>query len=172
MSSVQTLTRAKPVSRDAVEDFLYYENDLLDRWELDEWLALFDKNGMYHIVTPGLKDADTLSPDTTLFLVSDDMERLGQRIDRLKKPSAHVEYPHSITSHHVSNVRVAQNDDGEIVARTRFIIFRTKFDDTVRFFGHQIYRLVRSGDTFLIRDKRCMLDFDTLSAQGKVTIIL
>jgi p-cumate 2,3-dioxygenase subunit beta len=172
MSTMQTLKPRAAASREDVEDFLYRENDLLDCWELDEWYALFDANGMYHIVTPGLKDADTLSPDNTLFLVSDDMERLAQRIDRLKKPSAHVEFPHSITSHHVSNIRIAPADDGEIVVRTRFIVFRTKYDDTVRFFGHQIYRLVRSGDSFLIRDKRCMLDFDTLSAQGKVTIIL
>jgi len=31
---------------------------------------------------------------------------------------------------------------------------------------------VRGGNTFRIRDKRCVLDFDTLSQQGKVTIIL
>jgi p-cumate 2,3-dioxygenase beta subunit len=160
------------VSRDAVEDFLYHENDLLDRWQLDEWYALFDTNGMYHIVTPGLENADTISPDTNLFLVSDDMERLALRIDRLKKSSAHVEYPRSIVSHHVSNVRVAPGDGDEIVVKTRFIIFRTKFDETVRFFGHQIYRLAPHGSTFLIRDKRCMLDFDTLSSQGKVTVIL
>jgi p-cumate 2,3-dioxygenase beta subunit len=159
-------------TREEVEDFLYYENDLLDRWQLDDWYKLFDPNGMYHIVTPGLKDADTVSPDTTLFLVSDDMERLAQRLDRLSKPGAHVEFPRSTTSHLVSNIRVANGENGEIVARTRFIIYRTKFDDTVRFFGHQIYRLVRHGDTFRIRDKRCMLDFDTLSHQGKVTIIL
>jgi p-cumate 2,3-dioxygenase beta subunit len=160
------------VSRDAVEDFLYHENDLLDRWELDEWYALFEKNGMYHIVTPGLKDADTISPDTNLFLVSDDMERLAQRIDRLKKPSAHVEYPRSIVSHHVSNVRIAPGEGDEIVVKTRFIIFRTKYDETSRFFGHQIYRLVPHDQSFLIRDKRSMLDFDTLSSQGKVTVIL
>ncbi|HTT82860.1 MAG TPA: aromatic-ring-hydroxylating dioxygenase subunit beta [Rhizomicrobium sp.] len=158
--------------REEVEDFLYYENDLLDRWQLNEWYALFDKNGMYHIVTPGLKDADTASPDNTLFLVSDDMERLAQRIDRLSKSSAHVEFPRSTTSHLISNIRVSEGENGEVVARTRFIIHRTKFDETVGFFGHQIYRLVRGGNTFRIRDKRCVLDFDTLSQQGKVTIIL
>jgi p-cumate 2,3-dioxygenase beta subunit len=161
-----------PSLREEVEDFLYYENDLLDRWQLNEWYALFEKNGMYHIVTPGLKDADTVSPDNTLFLVSDDMERLAQRIDRLSKPSAHVEFPRSTTSHLISNIRIAEGENGEVVARTRFIIYRTKFDHTVNFFGHQIYRLVRDGDSFRIRDKRSILDFDTLSQQGKVTIIL
>jgi p-cumate 2,3-dioxygenase beta subunit len=161
-----------PSLREQVEDFLYYENDLLDRWQLNEWYALFEKNGMYHIVTPGLKDADTVSPDNTLFLVSDDMERLAQRIDRLAKPSAHVEFPRSTTSHLISNIRIAEGENGEVVARTRFIIYRTKFDHTVNFFGHQIYRLVRDGASFRIRDKRSILDFDTLSQQGKVTIIL
>jgi p-cumate 2,3-dioxygenase subunit beta len=172
MSAVPREVPAATARRDEVEDFLYYENDLLDRWELSEWYGLFDKIGMYHIVTPGVKNADTASPDDTLFLVSDDMDRLGQRIDRLSKTSAHVEFPRSTTSHHISNVRVERIDGEEIVVRARFIIYRTKFDDTVRFFGHQIYRLVRFEDTFRIRDKRCMLDFDTLSHQGKVTIIL
>jgi len=172
MSTVQALKTHPAVTREEIENFLYEETDLLDRWELDKWYALFEKNGQYHIVTPGLKDADTVSPDTTLFLVSDDMERLAQRIDRLKKPSAHVEFPHSQVSHHISNIRFSESENGEIVVKTRFIVFRTKFDDTVRFFGHQIYRLVRGGSGFLIRDKRSMLDFDTLSAQGKVTIII
>jgi len=172
MSAIPRQVAAAAVRRDEVEDFLYYENDLLDRWELGEWHGLFDKNGMYHIVTPGLKNADTASPDDTLFLVSDDMDRLAQRIDRLSKASAHVEFPRSTTSRHISNVRVEKAEGEEIVVRARFIIYRTKFDDTVRFFGHQIYRLVRFENAFRIRDKRCMLDFDTLSQQGKVTIIL
>lgn len=171
MSAISA-TRGSATAREEVEDFLFYENDLLDRWQLNDWYALFEKDGMYHIVTPGLKDADTISPDNTLFLVSDDMERLAQRIDRLSKPSAHVEFPRSTTSHLVSNVRVAEAENGEIVARTRFIIHRTKFDRTVGFFGHRIYRLVRHGNSFRIRDKRCVLDFDTLSQHGKVTIIL
>ena len=169
------LAEARPrarVARADIEDFLYFENDLLDQWRLREWYELFDRHGIYNVVTPGLADPDNASPEVSLFLVSDDMERLAQRIDRILKNSAHVEYPRSTTCHMVSNVRVSENADGEIVARTRFLVYRTKADDTVSFFGHQIYRLVPEGASFRIREKRCVLDFDTLAQQGKVTIIL
>jgi p-cumate 2,3-dioxygenase subunit beta len=166
-----TAARTK-IGRAQVEDFLYFENDLLDQWRLKEWFDLFDTEGAYHIVTPGIADPDNASPETSLFLVSDDMERLAQRIDRLMKSSAHVEYPRSTTCHLVTNVRVSQDETGDVNARTRFVVYRTKADDTVRFFGHQIYRLRPDGDSFRIREKRCVLDFDTLSQQGKVTIIL
>jgi p-cumate 2,3-dioxygenase subunit beta len=169
--SERTLSE-RALARFEVEDFLYAENALLDAWRLQEWFALFTEDGRYHIVTPGLPDADTADPDTALFLVSDNRERLAQRIERLGKASAHVEFPHSQTSHMIGNVRVVPGGNGELVAHTRFLVHRTKFDSTVSFFGHQIYRLVRHDDSFRIRDKRCMLDFDSLSQQGKMTIIL
>lgn len=160
------------LTRLAVEEFLYFESDLLDRWELEQWYQLFEPDGRYEIVTPGLPDGETASADDTLLLVSDDMDRLDQRVRRILKKSAHVEYPRSQTSHMLSNVRVVEERDDEISVRVRFLTFRTKADRSVQFFGHQLYRLVRGGDSFRIRTKRTILDFDSLADQGKVTIIL
>ena len=171
MSTTNEFRLASSV-REEIEDFLYRENEMLDAWQLPQWYQLFDKEGAYHIVTPGMDNPDTASPEHELFLVSDDMERLWQRVDRLMKPATHVEFPHSRTSHMVSNVRIWRESDEEFGVRTRFLVHRTKFDKTVAFFGHQIYRLRRSADGLRIRDKRCVLDFDSLSDQGKLTIIL
>jgi p-cumate 2,3-dioxygenase beta subunit len=162
----------RPVSRLEVEDFLYDEADLLDRWDLLTWLTLFEEDCLYQIVTPGIPNADTANADDTLLLVSDDMERLDQRVRRLLKKTAHVEFPHSQTSHMLTNIRVTQNAAGEIDVRNRFLIFRTKSDRTVQFFGHQIYKLTNRDGQLRIQTKRTMLDFDTLADQGKVTIIL
>jgi len=164
--SERTLTRI------AVEDFLYQENDLLDRWELEQWYGLFDPAGVYEIVTPGIPDAETASSDDTLLLVADDMERLDQRVRRILKKTAHVEFPRSQTSHMLTNIIIVDDSDDVVTVRARFLTFRTKSDKTVQFFGHQIYKLVRHEGSFRIRHKRSMLDFDTLGAQGKVTIIL
>jgi p-cumate 2,3-dioxygenase beta subunit len=159
-------------TRTEVEDFIFAEHDLLDNWRLEEWRALFTADGEYHIVTPGVEAPETASPGEILFLVSDDQERLGQRVDRLMKPGANVEYPHSTTNHLVSNVRVEADQSDGIVARTHFITHRTKSDHTVAFIGRHLYRLVRDGGSFKIREKRCILDLDTLQSVGKVSIIL
>jgi p-cumate 2,3-dioxygenase beta subunit len=160
------------VSRIEVEDFLYYENDLLDRWDLLTWLTLFEEDCLYEIVTPGIPNADTASADDTLLLASDNMERLDQRVRRILKKTAHVEFPHSQTSHMLTNIRASRLPTGEIDVRTRFLVFRTKSDRTVQFFGHQIYKLTQADGQFRIKSKRSMLDFDSLADQGKLTIIL
>lgn len=161
-----------PATRTEVEDFIFAEHDLLDNWRLEAWRDLFTADGEYHIVTPGVEGPETASPDEILFLVSDDQERLQQRVDRLMKPGAHVEYPHSRTNHLVSNVRIEADQSAGIVARTNFLTHRTKADQTVVFVGRHLYRLVRDGSSFRIREKRCILDLDTLQSVGKVSIIL
>ena len=41
---------AVAVTREKVEDFLYAEAELLDNWQLNEWLALFDEErGGYYM---------------------------------------------------------------------------------------------------------------------------
>jgi p-cumate 2,3-dioxygenase beta subunit len=166
------ITSSNAVSRTEVEDFLYHEADLIDGWDLLTWLSLFEQECLYQIVTPGIPNADTANADDTLLLVSDNIERLDQRIRRILKKTAHVEFPHSQTSHMLTNIRVTQNAAGEIDVRNRFLTFRTKSDRTVQFFGHQIYKLTHRDGQLRIKIKRTMLDFDTLADQGKVTIIL
>ena len=45
-------------------------------------------------------------PGTTLFGVADDYHRLTERVKRLGKKNAHVEFPHSRCRRMVSNVRI------------------------------------------------------------------
>jgi len=164
-------TFGKPFTREQVEDFLFLEAELLDSWSLPQWRDLFTADGKYYIVTPGVENGDTASPQEVLFLVADDLERLNQRVERLMKKGAHAEYPHSKTRHLVTNVRIVSQEP-EIKVRSNFVTYRTKFDQTVVFMGHHIYRLEPEDRSFRIREKRCVLDFDSLSQQGKATILL
>ena len=76
------------VSRSDVEDFLFAEADLLDQWRLPEWLTLFTDDAKYEVPCTDLPpDA---SPDTNLFYIADDRIRLGERVKRLMKRTAHV----------------------------------------------------------------------------------
>ena len=158
------------VSRSDVEDFLFAEADLLDQWRLPEWLTLFTDDAKYEVPCTDLPpDA---SPDTNLFYIADDRVRLGERVKRLMKRTAHAEFPHSRTRHLVSNVRIRKHIGDDIEVSSAFITYRTKDGVTDTYFGSNRYRLVPGNGTFRIKEKRCLLDSEGLRAQGRVSIIL
>ncbi|MEA2730882.1 MAG: p-cumate 2,3-dioxygenase subunit beta, partial [Acetobacteraceae bacterium] len=102
-------TATAKVTREQVEDFLYAEADLLDNWQLNEWIALFDQErGSYFIPTTDAPDAD---PNKALFLIADDMPKLRSRVSQLLSGVAWAENPKSHTRHLVNNVRIAGMED-------------------------------------------------------------
>ena len=76
--------------RSRIEDFLYLEADLLDQWRLPEWLALFTDDALYEVPCTDLPAG--ASPDENLFYIADDRFRLGERVKRLMKKTAHSEF--------------------------------------------------------------------------------
>ncbi|MBD3761662.1 aromatic-ring-hydroxylating dioxygenase subunit beta [Sphingomonadaceae bacterium G21617-S1] len=168
---VQELPR-RLITRLTVEDFLYREAALLDAWKLDEWLALFDLEGSYEVTPVGIKDPETVSRAVAYFLVGDDYERLQQRIVRLQKPSAHVEWPRSETRHCYTNVIVEDENDTDVRLRCNFITRRMKRGVT-EYCGTNLFHLVRAGDDFKIKAKRVILAQDVpYLHQGTVSMIL
>jgi p-cumate 2,3-dioxygenase beta subunit len=158
------------VNRSDVEDFLFNEADLLDQWRLPEWLTLFTDDAKYEVPCTDLPpDA---SPDTNLFYIADNRARLGERVKRLMKRTAHAEFPHSKTSRIVGNVRIRERKDDEIQVSCVFQTLRTKDGTTDLYFGTSNYRLVTSGDDFRIREKRCLLASDGLRPSGRISIVL
>ena len=160
----------RQVSRTDVEDFLFAEAELLDQWRLPEWLELFTEDAEYQVPCTDLPaNAD---PAESLFYVADDRFRLGERVKRLMKRTAHAEFPHSRTRHAVSNVRIEKRAAGEIEVGAIFTTYRTKDGGTDLFFGKAIYKLVPTETSFRIRSKRCLLDSEGLRPHGKLSIVL
>jgi p-cumate 2,3-dioxygenase subunit beta len=160
------------VSRASVEEFLYYEAQLLDEWRLPEWAELYTDDARYDIASLDAEDPLTADAATSLFVLSDDKNRIVNRAKRLMKKTAHAEYPHSKTRHITGNVRIGTASGNEIPVRANFVVYRTKADKTVQFMGEAHYVLVVDGESFRIRRKRCNLDLNTLAQQGRLTIIL
>jgi len=160
-----------PQRRLEVEDFLFHEAELLDDWKLPEWTKLYTEDGRYEITSLTASDPLQADPDKSIFIVADDHERLLLRASRLMKKSAHCEYPHSKTRHLVSNVRASQ-EDGQLRAKANFVTYRTKGGRTARYMGEAHYVLKETTDGLKIKQKRCVLDLDTLNDQGRLTIIL
>lgn len=158
------------LTRMVVEDFLFHEAGLLDEWRLPEWLALFTEDAHYYVPSTDLPpDA---SPDNNLFYIADDRFRLGERVSRLMKRTAHSEYPRSKVRHLVSNVQLQPGDGNEIGARANFLVYRTKDRITDQYIGNYRYRLVQGDAGLRILEKRCLLDMDGLRPQGRISIIL
>jgi p-cumate 2,3-dioxygenase beta subunit len=158
------------VTRNDVEEFLYREAALLDRWQLDEWLSLFTDDAVYHVPTIG--SAPDTTPDNTLFYVADDRVRLRERVVRLSKKSAHVEWPRSRTRHMVSNVLIDERTDDELQVSAAFAVHRFKNGAADVYVGSYRYRLAVVDGRLKIREKRSMLDMDALRPHGRVSILL
>jgi len=155
-------------SRGQVEEFLYYEADLLDSWRMKEWYPLYTEDSEYLVPPIENPDADK---ETALFIINDDFHRLTQRALRLTKKTAHVEWPRSKVRHLISNVRIVDQQPTEIRVEYNQVVYRAKrgMDE---FVCHVKQTLVPDGDSFKIKSKRIILDLHALRPQGQISIIL
>jgi p-cumate 2,3-dioxygenase subunit beta len=157
------------VARGRVEDFLYAEAALLDEWELDDWLLLFDQDAKYEVPCNDAVDGD---PAHDLMLIDDNYTRLAARVERLNSRRAHREYPHSRTNHQVFNVRVEDAPGDEISVTASFTVWRFRAGRSSCYVGQYRYRLRQRDDGFRIAAKRAELDMTDLRDVADVAIIL
>jgi p-cumate 2,3-dioxygenase beta subunit len=155
--------------RQQVEEFLYVEAALLDAWQLDDWLLLFDEDAKYEVPCNDAVDGD---PDHDLMLIDDNYTRLAARVERLNSRRAHREYPHSRTNHQVFNVRVHGVSAEELSVTASFTVWRFRAGRTSCYVGRYRYRLRRGDGGFRIAAKRAELDMTDLRSVGDVAIIL
>ena len=160
------------VARTEVEDFLYYEAALLDEWRLEEWLDLFTDDAVYEIPATDLPGHVESDASRTYALVYDRKTLLEQRVIRLKKPTAHAEFPHSRTRRLLANIRILGAAGDEVIATANFIVFRGRNGRDVFYVGRYEYVLRRSPDGLKIRHRKAVLDQETLDPHGKISIIL
>lgn len=163
-------TSATMLTRTQCEDFFINETSLLDRARYDEWFALFTTDAIYEVPQAG--DPDTVRSSQQLFYIADDHFRLKHRVARMKKPGNHSEWPASVCSRLIGNVRVIGEVAGGVEVECKFITHRTKNDVTDTYFGHHHYVLRVIDGEIRIASKRTFLDMNSLRQQGKVTIFI
>lgn len=157
------------VTRAEVEEFLYAEAELLDDWDLDAWFGLFTDDCRYVVPCNDTPDGD---PARDLVLIDDDALRLSCRVERLNSRKAHREYPHSATSHQVTNVRLrpVEGDDLPVVAE--FVVWRYRGERSTAYAGRYHYRLRMVEGRLRIAAKRATLRMTSLRQVSDVAIIL
>ena len=156
--------------RARAEVLLYEEARLLDEWRLDAWLELFEPGARYEVPPAGWDD--TADSKRVLFYIADDWSRLQHRVGRLKKETAHSEFPRSHCVRSISNVLVTGVDGDLVEVRSVFVTYRSKGEVTDCYMGHHRHRLRVTADALNIVHKRSSLDMVNLRPQGKVSIIL
>jgi p-cumate 2,3-dioxygenase beta subunit len=156
--------------RSEVEDLLFHEAELLDSWQLDAWLGLLTDDAAYYVPPNDKPDA---SHRDTLFTIADDIVRLRERVIRLKDPNCHAEYPPSRTRRFITNVRVAPDAGGDVVASANFIVYRHRRGEPPRVFvGYYQHTLRRVAGKLKFAERRAVLDAEELGPLGAVSFIL
>lgn len=158
------------LTRIECEDFFINETALLDQARYDEWFELFTPDAVYEVPQAG--DPDTVDLSEQLFYISDDHFRLKHRVARMQKAGNHSEWPASVCTRLIGNVRVVGEVPSGIQAECKFITHRTKNDVTDAYFGHHRYILRVVDGQIRIASKRTFLDMNSLRQQGKVTIFV
>jgi p-cumate 2,3-dioxygenase beta subunit len=155
---------------DTVRDFLFYDAELLDGWQLKEWLDLFTADCRYLVPATDRPGGD---PNEDLFLIQDDHFLLSERVDGLIKGTAWAESPRSTTHRMIANVRVRDSDEGTVQAQANFLVHRINRGRVDVFPGHLEVGLVPGGSAgFEIRLRRAVLALDALRPQGRLSILL
>lgn len=155
-----------------VEQFLYHEAALLDRWQLKEWEALFTDDGHYLVPPLAYDGAETADPKQVMFIVDDNRDIIAARVNRMLRKDAWVESPRSHIRHLISNVRVLSDDGARLRVSAYTLVFRARRTQESFYVGETFYTLVRTGDSLRIREKRVCLDNDILQPQGSLAIIV
>ncbi len=143
--------RATAEQERSVARFLYEEARLLDERRFEEWLQLFDDDGVYWV--PSQPDQGSARDTLSLFFESKPL--LALRMSRLAQASMHAQIPPSRTLHHVGAVSVQLEDAGSVFeARSSLIVAEWRSGEGRWFAGRAVHRLRRAGDAFRIALKR------------------
>src|ERR1700751_770157 len=112
--------------------FYIREAWLLDERKLKEWLHLFTDDVLYFMARP--KNVHRrgvhreLSPPGDLEILEEDKRYLEMRVARLDPRMAWAEDPPSRTRHLIGNLEAAPLENGELQARTAFLVYRSHLE--------------------------------------------
>jgi benzoate/toluate 1,2-dioxygenase subunit beta len=141
------------IDRQQVEQFLYYEADLMDEHRYDEWLALWTDDALYWVPS----GHDEIDPKREISLIYDDRTRLQVRIGRLKSGFAHAQEPKSRMRRVVSNIVLTETENGEILTQSNFLLAELRRGQQDMFAGRAIHRLRLHQGNFNLVFKKVLL---------------
>ena len=159
--------------RREIEEFLYFEAELLDDRRLREWFDLLADDIRYwmpirHNLFERPEDIrDELSKPGEGFYFDDDRKSLKIRVERAYAKNAWAELPPSRTRHLITNIRIKKDDGREIEVHSNFLVYRTRMEnDQDMFVGERQDVLRRVDGGFKIAKRTIILDQAVLTAKN------
>jgi p-cumate 2,3-dioxygenase beta subunit len=156
-------------TRSKIEEFLIHEAALLDEWRIEEWLALMAPDARYLVPPLDAPDADHRD---TLFLIADDRRTLASRVRQLLSCTTWAENPRSRTRRLITNVRLLAVDNAEAHVTANFAVWHFQHEQSDVYVGQYRHVLVCGPSGLLFRERRAVLDLETLRPHGKLSFIL
>ncbi|HEV8679111.1 MAG TPA: aromatic-ring-hydroxylating dioxygenase subunit beta [Stellaceae bacterium] len=147
--------------------FYIREAWLLDERRLAEWLEIFTDDVLYFMPrrknVPRREAQRELTPLGDLAILEDDKRYLEMRVARLDSGMAWAEDPPSRTRHLVGNLEARPLENGEVEARTAFLVYRSHLEtDAQLLSGCREDVLRRVGDAWKVARRTIVLDANVL----------
>jgi len=147
--------------------FYIHEAWLLDERKFKEWLDLFTDDVLYFM--PRRKNVlrreshREVTPLGDLALIEDDRRYLEMRVARLDTGMAWGEDPPSRTRHLIGNLVAEPLDNGEVKAKTAFLVYRSHLEtDHQLLAGSREDVLRRVNGAWKIAKRTILLDANVL----------
>ena len=147
--------------------FYIREAWLLDERKFREWLDLFTDDVLYFMPrrknVPRREAARELTELGDLAILEEDKRYLAMRVARLDTGMAWAEDPPSRTRHIVGNLEAEPLENGDVRARTAFLVYRSHLET-----DHQILSgcrddvLRRDGAAWKVAKRTIVLDANVL----------
>ena len=181
MSSTPTADRDGSISRlllkQEVQDFLYYEADLLDSRRYGEWLSLLAEDVRYWMPMRRNVKVDDLEREFTregldISWFDEGKETLIRRVRQIQTGIHWAEEPVSRISHMVSNVRLLEanpswDEPAEVSVSCRFLVYRNRVEtETDILVGKREDLLRRIEGEWKIARRRILLDQNVLLSKN------
>lgn len=163
-------TVVDPETQHRVEQFLYREAELLDRFRMEEWVDLLDEEIVLTVPVrsdrgPG-SDRPTFSDES--YYLRDDYDMLRERAEKISKEYAWSENPRSRIRHHIGNIRIQEIERGRHRVWNNQVVYRSQGDTA----DHRLLSAQRDtileldGEGFRIRDRTVYLDHSILATKN------
>lgn len=163
-----------------VQQFLFYEAELLDDGRFADWLDIFDEDLTYWapLRTNRLRRQAALSigvPGEAAYF-DETKESLAWRIRRYDSGMAWAEDPPSRTRHLISNVTVRHQDanaegEQELKVRSAFLVYRNRLQTETDLYsgGRTDIIRIKSDGSFKVARRELLFDVNVLQAKNLST---
>jgi 3-phenylpropionate/cinnamic acid dioxygenase small subunit len=151
----------------------FYTNEawLLDDRKFKQWLDIFTEDIFYFM--PRRKNvyrkdlAREITPYGDLAILEESKQDLQMRVARLDTGMAWAEDPPSRTRHLITNLAVEPLDNGEVKARTAFLIYKSHLElDQDLYAGSRDDVLRREEGEWKVANRTIILDANVLLSKN------